>query len=116
MPLLVDQAQRELLAVVADPARRSAAAKVLTDLAAEIKKGKTDPESARQKFLSLLEKKSSTRDDFISGLEKVNDAQEKLDDKVVDATTVLQRTLTAEEWTELVRRVSPSAEAGNEKN
>ena len=107
MPFLAEQAQKELPAVVPDPARRASAEKILADLAGVIRKHAADPDSARKKFLSLLEKKNSTGDDFISGLEKINDAQEKLDDRVLDAVSALQRTLTPEEWDELVRRLAP---------
>lgn len=109
MPFVAEQAQKELPAVVADPARRASADKTLADLASAIRKHGADPSSARQKFLSLLEKKSSTRDDFISGLEKITDAQEKLDEKAVNGVVNLQRTLTPEEWDELVRRLSAPA-------
>lgn len=108
MPFLAERAQKELPAVVADPARRAAADKTLTDLAAAVRKHGADPNSARQKFLSLLEKKNSTRDDFITAVQKVSEAQEDLDQKVLDAVGSLQRTLTPEEWDELVRRISPS--------
>jgi hypothetical protein len=111
MPFLAEQARKELPAVVADPARRASADKTLEDLAAAIRKHGTDPESAGKKFLALLEKKNSTRDDFISGLEKVTEAQEKLDDKVVDAVSNLQRTLTPAEWDELVKRLPPAGGA-----
>ena len=107
VPPLVEQIAKELPSAVADPARRDAAAKTLADLSAAFHKHGADPESAQKRFLSLLEKKSSTRDDFVSGLEKLAEAQEKLDDKVVDATGALQRTLTTEEWDDLVKRVSP---------
>jgi hypothetical protein len=106
MPFLAAEAQKQLPEVVSDPARRASADKVLADLSAAIKKRGADPNSARRKFLTLLEKKSSTQDDFISALEKVTEAQEKLDDKVLDATSALQRTLTPEEWDELVRRLA----------
>jgi hypothetical protein len=108
MPFLAEQARKELPAVVADPARAASADKTLADLAAAIRKHGTDPGSATKKFLALLEKKSSTRDDFISGLEKITEAQEKLDDKVLDAVSNLQRTLTPAEWDELVRRLAPA--------
>ena len=111
MPFLAEQARKELPAVVADPARAASADKTLTDLAAAIKKHGADPESSGKKFLALLEKKNSTRDDFISGLEKVTEAQEKLDDKVLDAVSNLQRTLTPAEWDELVRRLAPAGAA-----
>lgn len=107
VPTLVDQISKELPTAVADPARRDAATKTLEDLSAAFRKHGADPESAQKKFLALLEKKSSTRDDFVSGLEKLAEAQEKLDDKVIDATGALQRTLTPEEWDGLLRRVSP---------
>ena len=90
---------------MADPARRASADKTLEDLAAAIKKHGADPESARKKFLSLLEKKSSTRDDFVSGMMKITEAQEKLDETVLNAVGNLQRTLTPEEWAELVKRL-----------
>jgi hypothetical protein len=109
MPFLAEQAQKELPAVVADPARRASADKTLGELADAIRKHGADPASARKKFLSLLEKKSSTRDDFISGLEKITDAQEKLDEKAVNGVVNLQRTLTPEEWDELVRRLATPA-------
>jgi len=106
MPFLAEKAQKELPAVVSDPARRASADKTLADLAADLKKQGADPNSAGQKFLSLLEKKSSTKDDFITGMEKVTAAQEKLDQKVLDGLSNLQRTLTPEEWDELVRRLA----------
>lgn len=111
MPFVAEQARKELPAVVADPARAASADKTLADLAAAIKKHGTDPGSARQKFLALLEKKNSTQDDFISGLEKVTEAQEKLDERVVNAVSNLQRTLTPAEWDELVRRLAPAGGA-----
>ena len=106
MPFLAEKAQKELPAVVSDPARRASADKTLADLAADLKKQGADPNSAGQKFLSLLEKKSSTKDDFITAMEKVTAAQEKLDQKVLDGLSNLQRTLTPEEWDELVRRLA----------
>jgi hypothetical protein len=106
MPFLAEKAQKELPAVVSDPARRASADKTLADLAAALKKQGADPSSARQKFLSLLEKKNSTKDDFITAMEKVTAAQEKLDQKVLDGLSNLQRTLTPEEWDELVRRLA----------
>lgn len=109
IPSLVESAKTELPNAVADPARRAAAATVLEDLGKAIKKSGTDPASARQKFLALLDKKSSTKQDFISAYEKVNDAQEKLDDRVLDGISNLQRTLQPEEWDDLVRRISPQA-------
>jgi len=39
-------------------------------------------------------------------MEKVTAAQEKLDQKVLDGLSNLQRTLTPEEWDELVRRLA----------
>jgi hypothetical protein len=106
MPFLAEKAQKELPAVVSDPARRASADKTLGDLAAAIKKQSADPNSAGQKFLSLLEKKSSTKDDFITAMEKLTAAQEKLDQRVTDGIGNLQRTLTPEEWDELVRRLA----------
>ena len=50
MPFLAEQVQKELPAVVAEPARRAAADKTVADLSAEIKKGRADPPSARKKF------------------------------------------------------------------
>ncbi len=111
MPFVAEQARKELPAVVADPARAASADKTLADLAAAIKKHGSDPGSARHKFLALLEKKNSTQDDFISGLEKVTEAQEKLDEQVVNAVSNLQRTLTPAEWDELVRRLAPAGGA-----
>lgn len=105
MPFLAERAQKELPAVVLDPARRGSADKILADLSAAIRKHGADPNSARQKFLSLLEKKKAERDDFISGMEKLTAAQEKLDKQVLDGISALQRTLTAEEWDALVRRL-----------
>ncbi len=107
IPSLVESARKELPNAVPDPARRAAAGKVLDDLSAAIRKSGTDPASARQKFFALLEKKGSTKQDFISAYEKVNDAQEKLDDRVLDGVSNLQRTLRPEEWDDLVRRISP---------
>jgi len=106
MPFLAEKAQKELPAVVADAGRRASADKTLADLAAALKNKGADPNSAGQKFLSLLEKKSSTKDDFITAMEKVTAAQEKLDQKVLDGLSNLQRTLTPEEWDELVRRLA----------
>lgn len=106
MPFLAEKAQKELPAVVADAGRRASADKTLADLAAALKKQGADPSSAGQKFLSLLDKKNSTKDDFITAMEKVTAAQEKLDQKVLDGLSNLQRTLTPEEWDELVRRLA----------
>ena len=106
MPFLAEKAQKELPAVVSDPARRASADKTLGDLAAALKKQGADPNSAGQKFLSLLDKKNSTKDDFITAMEKLTAAQEKLDQKVMDGLSNLQRTLTPEEWDELVRRLA----------
>ena len=109
MPFLADQARKELPEVVADPARRASADKTLEDLAAAIKKHGADPQSARKKFLSLLEKKSSTRDDFVSGMMKITEEQEKLDETVLNGLGNLQRTLTPEEWGALVKRLPAPA-------
>lgn len=106
MPFLAGKAQKELPAVVLDPARRASADKTLADLAAALKKQGADPNSAGQRFLSLLEKKNSTKDDFITAMEKLTAAQEKLDQRVTDGISNLQRTLTPEEWDELVRRLA----------
>jgi len=107
MPFLADQARKELPAVVADPARRASADETLAKLAAAIEKHGSDPESARKRFLALLEKKSSTRDDFVTALQKINEDQENLDETVLNAVGNLQRTLTAEEWDALVGRLPP---------
>jgi hypothetical protein len=107
LPSIVDVARKELPAAVADPARRAAAGKVLDELSAAFRKSSTDPEAARQKFYALLEKKGSTKEDFISAYEKLTDAQEKLDNQVLDGVANLRRTLTPEEWDELARRISP---------
>lgn len=106
MPFLAGKAQKELPAVVLDPARLASADKTLADLAAALKKQGADPNSAGQRFLSLLEKKNSTKDDFITAMEKLTAAQEKLDQRVTDGISNLQRTLTPEEWDELVRRLA----------
>ena len=106
MPLLVDRAQKELPTVVADETRRATAGKALEDLAGAIKKDESERESGRKKFFSLLEKQSSTSDDFISSLEKFNDAQAKLDDRIVQGMGALEQALTPAEWDELVRRIS----------
>ncbi len=112
LPTAVDQARKELPAVVADPARRGAADKTLADLSAAFKKHGADPASARRKFLSLLEKKNVERDDFVSGMEKITAAQEDLDRKVVDSLGSLRRTLTPAEWDALAERLSAPAGAG----
>jgi hypothetical protein len=111
MPFLAEQARKELPAVVAEPARLASADKTLAALSAAIKKHGSDPGSATQKFLTLLEKKNSSQDDFISALEKVTEAQEKLDEQVVNGVSNLQRTLTPAEWDDLVRRLSPATGA-----
>ncbi len=111
MPRLVDQAKKELPAVVADETRRTAAVKALEELASAIRKDESERESGRKKFFSLLEKQSSTSDDFISSLEKFNDSQAKLDDKIVQNVGALEQALTPAEWDELVRRISAPSEA-----
>ncbi len=106
MPFLAEQVQKELPAVVADPARRAAADKTVAELAAKIKKHGSDPGSARQKFIKLLEKKNSTKDDFIDALEKITEAQEKLDDAVLDGVSNLAADADA-------RRVGRRSSAGS---
>ena len=106
MPRLVDQAKTELPGVVADETRRTTAGKALEDLAGAIKKDESERESGRKKFFSLLEKQSSTSDDFISSLEKFNDAQAKLDDRIVQGMGALEQALTPAEWDDLIRRIS----------
>jgi hypothetical protein len=112
MPFMAEQAKKELPAVVADPGRRASADRILTDLAAAIRKKGADPVSARQKFMSLLEKKSSTRDDFVTALMKLTEAQEKLDETVLNGLGALQRTLAPPEWEELARRLAAAAGGG----
>jgi hypothetical protein len=106
MPRLVDQAKTVLPGVVADETRRATAVKALEDLAGAIKKDESERESGRKKFFSLLEKQSSTSDDFISSLEKFNDAQAKLDDRIVQGMGALEQALTPAEWDDLIRRIS----------
>ena len=106
MPLLVEQAQKELPAVVPDAARRAPAEKALTDLATAIKKDAKERESARKKFFSLLEKEKSTSDDFISSLESFGNAEEKLDKAIAEGMGAVQAALTRAEWDDLVRRIS----------
>ncbi|MFI5182348.1 MAG: hypothetical protein ACHQPI_13255 [Thermoanaerobaculia bacterium] len=116
LPVIVEQAQKELAVVVKDEAHRKPAELALAELVTAVKKDQADRESARKKFFSLLEKQSSSRDDFVSGLEKFNDAQAKLDDKIVKSTGDLQSALTSEEWAELVRRISRPRGEGAGKN
>lgn len=106
MPRLVDQAKAELPAIMADEMRRAAAGKALEDLSGAIKKDESERESGRKKFFSLLEKQSSSSDDFISSLEKFNDSQAKLDDRIVRSMGALEQALTPVEWDDLVRRIS----------
>ncbi len=106
MPLLVERARGELLAVVPDESRRPAVQKILDGLRDALKENESDRESARKKVLALLEKQSSSWDDFVSALEKFHNAQAKLDDKIVKGTGALEEALTPAEWEELVRRIS----------
>ena len=88
-PLLVGRAQKELPAVVTDEARRKPAEKALKVLASAVEKNARERESGRKKFLSLLEKQNSTRDDFVSKLASFDEAQSKLDDKIAERTGAL---------------------------
>jgi hypothetical protein len=108
MPLLVDQALKELPSVIPDAARRAPAEKAFTDLANAIRKDEKERESARKKFFSLLEKATSTRDDFISRLESFNDTEEKLDQKIAEGAGAAQAAMSRTDWDELVRRISPA--------
>ncbi len=111
MPRLVEQAKKELPSVVADSGRRKAAEKALGELESALSKEAKERESARKKFLRLLEKKDSSRDDFVSGIEAFSGPQEALDDRLVESAASLQKALTPEEWDELVRRITgPSGE------
>ncbi len=105
MPRLVEQARKELPAVVADAGRRKAAEKALGDLESAVTKEAKERESARKKFLRLLEKKDSSRDDFVSGIASFSASQEALDDRLVESAAALQKTLTPEEWADLVGRI-----------
>ncbi len=111
--LLVKQALKELPAVVADETRRKTAGKALEELADAVEKSARDRASGRRKFLSILEKDSTTRDDVVSKLASFDEAQAKLDDRLAESADALQRALTEAEWSELVRRISgPPAEGG----
>jgi hypothetical protein len=111
-PLLVERARKELSSVVTDEARFKDAEKALDELSDAVEKNARDRESGRKKFLSLLEKESSTRDDFVTALQHFDAAQAKLDDKIAQSTGALQQALTEAEWAELLRKISSPAGAG----
>ncbi len=114
--LLVEQARKELPAVVPDEARRKTAAKALKELADAVEKSARDRASGRKKFLSILKKESTTRDDVVSKLASFDEAQSELDDKLATSSGALQQALTEAEWAELVRRVSGPPGEGAGKN
>jgi hypothetical protein len=114
--LLVEQALTELPAVVTDEARRKTAGKALEELADAVEKSARDRASGRKKLLSILAKESSTRDDVVSKLASIDEAQSKLDEKLAESTGALQRALTETEWAELVRRISGPPGGGPGKN
>jgi hypothetical protein len=111
-PLLAEKARKELPAVVPDETRRKPAEKALKDLMSAVEKTESEREKGRQKFFALLEKPTSTREEFVSVLAKFGDQQAELDDKLVAASDALQQALTEAEWRELVRRVSPPPPGG----
>jgi len=111
-PLLAEKALKELPAVVPDETRRKPAEKALKDLMSAVEKNEKEREKGRQKFFALLEKPTSTREEFVSVLAKFGDHQAELDDKLVAASDALQQALTEAEWRELVRRVSPPPTGG----
>jgi hypothetical protein len=106
-PLLAEKALKELPAVVPDETRRKPAEKALKDLVSAAEKNEKERETGRKKFFALLEKPTSTREDFVSVLAKFGDAQADLVDQLVAASDALQQALTQTEWQELVRRISP---------
>ncbi|MGE5347223.1 MAG: hypothetical protein ACM3JH_14820 [Acidithiobacillales bacterium] len=114
--LLVEQALKELPAVVADEARLKTAGKALKELADAVQKSARDRASGRKKLLSILAKESSTRDDVVSKLASFDEAQSKLDEKLAGSTGALQQALTETEWAELVRRISGPPGGGSGKN
>ena len=105
-PLLAEEALKALPAVVPDEARRKPAEKALKELADTAKDVEDYRRGARKRVFDLLEKETSTLEDFVSVLAKYDDKQEKLDDRLAADTLALQRSLTAAEWQELVRRIS----------
>ena len=113
-PLLVERARTELPAVVTDEARRQTAGKALKELADAVEKNARDRASGRKKFLSILGKQGTTRDDVVSKLVSFDEGQSKLDDKLAESAGALQQALTEAEWAELVRRISgpPGDDAG----
>ncbi len=107
--LLAEQALKELPAVVPDEARRKPAEKALKDLLSAAKDSDDDRVAGRKNVFALLEKPTSTLEDFVTVLAKYSDKQAKLDDKLVAASDALQQALTEAEWQELVRRLSKPA-------
>ena len=111
--LLAEQALKELPAVVPDETRRKPAEKALKELVSAAKDNDDDREAGRKKIFALLEKPTSTLEDFVTVLAKYSDKQAKLDDKLVAASDVLQRALNEAEWQELVRRISKPVAGGS---
>ena len=111
-PIIAEEALKELPAVVPDAARRQPAEKALKDLVSAAKDNEDYRQDGRKKFFALLDKPTSTLEDFVTVLAKWNDKQAKLDDKFVSATDALQKALTEAEWQELVRRLSKPAGGG----
>jgi len=111
--LLAEQALKELPAVVPDETRRKPAEKALKELVSAAKDSDDDRQAGRKKVFELLEKPTSTLEDFVTVLAKYSDKQAKLDDKLVAASDALQRALNEAEWQELVRRLSKPAAGGS---
>jgi hypothetical protein len=101
--------QNALPSVVADPARQQDA----MGIASALVKAASANDDARKKETSRIEKLLKEggipRDECISAVDKLEAAQEKMDDQFITGTTRLQKTLTPDEWATLMRALKATA-------
>lgn len=107
-PLMAGRLQKALPSVVTDPARLKQAEGVVATLTAAAKKDESARLKATDKFWKLLENYDSRRDEFIDLVNTLEETQVKADNAFVGSAGDLQRILTPDEWTALMRQLSPA--------
>lgn len=107
-PVFTGRVQKALPSVVTDPARLKQAEGVMTKFVSAAKGDEAARIKASTKFWKLLENYESFRDDFIDVVNDLEERQAKSDNAIVAAAGDLQKILTPEEWTALVRTLAPA--------
>jgi hypothetical protein len=104
-PFQAGQVQKALPSVMTDPVRLKQADGVAATLVASVQRDESARKKAAGGYSKLLERFESERDDFIDLVNGLEETQAKADNAIVGAAGELQRILTPDEWTSLVRVV-----------